>query len=365
MARRKASSKTQKIVESIVSRKANKILDTYDLIPTSSTLLNLACSDSPYGGFASGRMVNLIGDSSSGKSIVALTLLALCANNPKYKNYRLIYDDVENANSFDLEYLFGKTATKRIEAAFYNEDDVPIPSQYIEDFHCNIADALEDERPFIYVLDSFDALDAEQDAKKIEEIRNARRKNLKVSGTYSMAKPKKSSEILRNITADLKKTESVLIIISQTRDNINPISFETKTRSGGNALRFYATHEIWLAKAGGLKGKGQKRLIGNKVKAKIKKNKLTGKVREVNLRIYYDYGVDDIIPNIEFLVTEKHWKKSGNTIKATDFRMQGTLKSLVAAIESAGYEKELQLLVAKKWLEIEEELKLDRKPRFK
>lgn len=361
MARRKAN-KTKELVEKILGRKANKVLDTFDLLPTSSTLLNLACSDNPDGGFSTGRMVNLIGDSSSGKSIVALTLLALCANNPKYKHYRLIYDDVENANSFDLEYLFGETAANRIEAACYDEDNVPVPSQFIEDFHCNIADFLEDRVPFIYILDSFDALDAEQDAKKIEEIRDARRKNKKVAGTYSMAKPKKSSELLRNICTDLKKTESILIIISQTRDNINPISFETKTRSGGNALRFYATHEIWLAKTKPIKSK--KRVVGNEIKAKIKKNKLTGKIREIGMRIYYDYGVDDISANINFLVDEGVWKKAGSKIKAPDFKLTGMMKTIVAHIERHNMEDDLKDLVAETWTSIEEDLKLDRKPRF-
>jgi len=72
------------------------------LIPSGCTVLNLACSDDPTGAFTPGHMVNLIGDSSTGKTFLALTMLADIAHNSLFDDYRLIHDDVEEANEFDM-----------------------------------------------------------------------------------------------------------------------------------------------------------------------------------------------------------------------------------------------------------------------
>ena len=73
------------------------------LIPTGSTLLNCACSDLHTGGYGIGKITNLIGDSSSGKSLLALTSFAEVAMYTRYDDYRLIYDDVEAALEFNLD----------------------------------------------------------------------------------------------------------------------------------------------------------------------------------------------------------------------------------------------------------------------
>lgn len=331
------------------------------MVPTSSALFNCACSDNPNGGLSLGRMINLIGDSSSGKTFFAKSVFAEAAQIPFFDNYRFIMDDVENADDFNNEYLFGKRTAARIEAA-HMEDGEPCPSDTIEDFHFNISDALDDGRPFIYILDSADALDAKQDQEKIEDMRVARAKGNKVAGSYGMAKPKKWSEILRNICGRLKKTGSVLIIISQTRDNIDPMSFEKKTRSGGKALKFYAHHEVWLAMAGKIKKKD--RVIGNNVKAKISKNKITGKVREVEFAIFYDYGVDNIRSCVDFLVKEEWWKKNKLTIDASDLGISGTVEKLIQQIEDQGLEDQLKKTVGECWMDIEDSLRLDRKRKY-
>ena len=67
------------------------------LIPTGSVLLNLACSNSKRGGFGAGKMVNLIGDSSSGKTLLALSMFAEVAKLKQFKDYHFVYDDVEHA----------------------------------------------------------------------------------------------------------------------------------------------------------------------------------------------------------------------------------------------------------------------------
>ena len=362
-----------KIAKSIERRGSKKRVIVEDdrsllLLPTPSTLFNCACSDDPFGAFDAGHMINLIGDSSSGKTMFALGTGAEIFYSPKLReyDYKIVLDDVENANTFNMPYLFGREFAEAIEAPSYevvDGDTIPVPSRTIEDFHFNICDHLEGDRPIVYILDSFDALDAEQDIEKLESMREARRKGQKAKGTYAMAKPKKASELLRHICGRLKETNSLLIIISQTRDNIDAFSFEKRTRSGGRALKFYAHHEIWLAMAGKIKSKGH--VIGNSVLAKITKNKITGKQRDILFPIFYDYGVDDIRSMIDWMTKEKFWKQTKQTINAKDMKMKATAAKLIKTIESCGYERKVQRLVGKKWIELENSLRLDRKPRYR
>lgn len=308
-------------------------------------------------------MGNIIGDSDSGKTILVLSILAeMTTMGVVFDDYRFIFDDAEHANDFNMEKLFGKKCASRIEPPKLDEKGKFVNSDTIEDFHINISNALREGKPFVYILDSFDALDSDQDQEKFEEMRIAREKGEKASGSYSMSKAKKSSELLRNIISQLKKTKSYLMIISQTRDSIKLMSRPTKTRSGGRALKFYASHEMWLTNVKKLISK--KEIIGNQVEIRITKNKKTGKKRTVSFPIYYDYGVDNIRSSIEWLIEKDHWKKKKLTIEAKEFRIKGTIDTIIREIEKRNLEHKLKKIVGRKWLEVEESLKLNRKPKY-
>ena len=89
-----------------------------------------------------------------------------------------------------------------------------------------------------HVLDSMDALLAMASNKKFAKRKQATRGDgEEIKGSYGMDKPKENSESLRRALAGLRKTGSILIVISQTRDNIGfGAMFQPKTRSGGHAL---------------------------------------------------------------------------------------------------------------------------------
>lgn len=328
------------------------------LVPTGSTLLNLALSDSIHGGFDGGKIVNLIGDSSSGKTFIALSCFAEMAHSPAFGKYKFIYDDAEQASEFNLEYLFGKKTARRIQKPPNGH------SNLIEDFRDNILSALKEDEPFVYVLDSFDALSSEDEIKKVDEQAKAREKGNKTSGTYGMEKAKGASQLLRMIKTSLNKTNSVLIVISQTRDNIG-ISFAEKTRSGGKALKFYSTHEIWTAHIGHIKKKinDKDRKIGIRSRIKISKNKLTGKIQEVDVPIFYDYGIDDIRGMIEWLIEEGIWESKQGIIKSDKFNPM-TMEKLISCIEEDSKEGELRRIVKTEWQAIQENLKLNRKRKY-
>jgi len=354
----------------------NKSVEPKEFVSTGCTLVNLAYSDRARGGYQVGRIYNEIGDSSSGKSLKAWSTMAEAANNPEFDDYTLIYDDVECASCFDVKKLFGNKLYERLtlpnmmklselmeREEFEKIEDAS--SNYIQDFHMNVKDFIDQKKPFIYILDSFDALDSWDDEKKINKARAARKEgNEPSTGSYGTSKAKVASSILRDIKRSLKNTNSILIIISQVRDNLNAMAFGSKkTRSGGKALKFYSTVEAWLALGKQIKSK--ERMIGVNTILKTGKCRITGKLRSVEFPIYYDLGIDDVTANIEFLMKEKHWKGSGQNLKAPEFEFEGSKKSLIKHIEQNNLEEDLKDIVEKVWLEIEESLKLDwRKKRY-
>lgn len=343
---------------------------TKKLIPSVSTLLNLACSDNHRGSFGMGKMMNLVGESAAGKTLLSKSFFSMMASQKRFDDYLFIYDDAENADEFNDAKMFGKKAAKRIKAPAYKGTE-KVSSRTIEDFDLFVHSLLEAEIPFFYVLDSWDAIGAEADLKKARENRKRKAKGKELKGGgYNVAKQKKASQIMGGICAKLKKTNSGLLVLSQTRDNLEQFSFEKKIRSGGNALRFYASHEVWLDMVGKIPRK--KRVVGNKVRCTVKKNKITGKVREVRFPIYYDLsgGVDDIRSCIEFMVNEGNWTCTGTgvtpacTINAKDFEEKLKYPKLIQFIEENNLEKELSKITAITWHEIEESIKEDRKRRF-
>ena len=172
-----------------------------------------------------------------------------------------------------------------------------------------------------------------------------------------------SSEILRVIKGGLKETNSLVLIISQTRDNIGfGAMFQPKVRSGGKALKFYSCHEIWLTV--GKKIKKKELDIGADVIAKVSKNKLTGKKRDADFSLYYDYGVDNIQACIKFLLDQNVWKKTKMTVDSNGFCDPCTEVKMIDVIEKENKEQELYELVQKAWNDREDAVKLGRKSKY-
>ena len=346
---------TQQIEES--TKLKSKEIEEVTLFNTGSTELNLACSDTVKGAFPPGVMVNIVGDSHAGKTYLAHSILAEATLNPSFKDYRLIYDNSEAADTGGIARMFGKTLVERIEAPDGDRSDG------IHDFKVNIWKVLRGEKPFIYVLDSLDALTTSEANKQLDDAVDGK----KEKGSYGMEKPKVLSGILGPVCRKLQNTKSLLIILSQTRDDINPMSFQEKTRSGGRALKFYASYEMWLALIGTHRKKTGEfdRIVGSKTRVKVTKNKLTGKVREAEFSIYYDYGIDDIGEMIDFMVDGKYWSKpSEKTIKAVDLDLECSREKLIKQVEENNLEGKLREIVGQKWNEIEQAVQLGRKKKY-
>ena len=341
-------------------------------LSTGSTLLNLAISGNARIGFSEGQYVLFVGDTSSGKTWLSLTCFAEAAINEVFKDYRLIYDNAENGALMDMGFFFGDKAAKRIEAPRY-DDDEPVFSRTIEDFYYNVDDALEEETPFVYILDSVDALTSEPEEKKFGEHKEASRspKKKKPKGDYGDGKAKISSRNLRKVVGELEQSRSILIILNQTRDNIDAGLFESKkTRSGGWALEFYAHVVMWSSVGGHLKRsyKGKDRELGINSRIRVKKNRVTGRQRIVTVPIYHSFGIDDVGSCVDYLVEEKVWKKNSNgVITATKIgpTVETKRDKLIKIIEERELQDDIQDLVQQTWDDIEEACRVERKSRYR
>lgn len=322
--------------------KVKRKIDPASLIPSGSTTFNLECSDHIEGAFQLGKFTNMIGDSSSGKSLFCWTSLAECSHDVRFDNYDLIMADCEQAGEFDIPFLFGKKTAARVKNL---EDDAP---DTVEQFIDQIGDLIEKGKPFIYILDSLDSVTSEAEMLLEATNRKKRKKQQKAEGSYNLEKQKAMSKFFRTTKKALRKMKSAIIIISQTRDNIGFGGFlNPKSRSGGKALKFYSTHEVWGSV--GKKKKKNGRTILTETAWKITKNKVTGRHGIAYFNIVQDYGIDDIGSCVDFLIEEGEWKSSSetsiNTKGFAGFEKNASRKELLSKIgkDKSLYQKLKQL----------------------
>lgn len=331
--------------------------------PTGSTLLNLAVSSKAFGGLRAGCYYYLVGDSMAGKTWISMNTFAEANINPKFDEYRFIYDGPEGGALMNIAKYFGKETKARIESPSEAGD-----SYYIEDFYSNIKRLFSEGYPFIYVLDSMDTLESLQEEQKEDRDEKNRKSGKDTPGAYGgLNKAKINSRKLgRVVNKQLPANGSILIILGQTRDNLS--GYGGKTRAGGRALRFYATAEIWLSRGNRIKKiiNRKERKIGSYCKATVKKSRETGKERVADFSILDDFGIDDIGDCIDFLVSEKRFNKKpkGRIIIAPEFEFQGKRESLIWHIEKNELENELRELTQEVWREIEIMTKPKRKKRY-
>jgi RecA/RadA recombinase len=336
-----------------------------DLLSTGSTLLDLACSGRLRGGFAKGHYYLIVGDSNAGKTWICNSTLAEAAINKHFDGYRLIYDNPEDGVLMDLEKFFGKAA-KRIEPPARDKTGNPIYSSTVEEFYFHVDDAVDHGKPFIYICDSMDSLSSETEGDKFKEQKAAYLKGKAVSGSYGDGKAKKNSAGIRQALHKLKRTGSILIVVAQTRDRVAGYGFDSKTRSGGHALKFYATIEIWASIIKKLTAdvKGKELQTGIVSRFQVKRTRVTGAERAVEVPIYWSHGIDNTGSCVRYLVDWKHWPKASGIIHAKEFNLKLDEEALIRHIEEQGMERELQVLVQGVWREIDAKCSIQRKKRY-
>jgi len=333
------------------------------LFPSGCTLFNLACSGNYRGFSPKGKTVNIIGDSNAGKSMLVLTILSAIYHKFN-EEFILIHDDVECANTFDMEALFGKKFSMYLQKP-------PVPYGAIatvENFVRNIKKLSDIGKPFVYVLDSWDALKTESDNTKLEELVEG-----EVKASYKTDKARVGSDWLGWANGVVSQAGGLLIIVSQSKVNIGINSmFQPKTRSGGASLRYYSSIECWLAIGGRIQSAVHKMPIGTKCVLKVSRSRITGKERTVNFPILNVYGIDDTLANVEYMVEMNAFKKKGSYIIPVGLfegqdEAQFQKKELVSIIERDNLTLRLRKMVQNTWDEIEAEIAKEmagRTPKF-
>ena len=356
-------SEVEQVKEALLKKSQPNVVPVKDLLGTGATLLNLGCSGKTFGGLAKGTYNLFVGDTDSGKSLFSRAFMAEAAMNPAFDGYNLIYDDVERAALINTARFFGRKAAGRIKL---------IHSTTVEDMYAGIITDLKKGKPFIRVVDSETSLSCDADVKRAEAV--AKKKATgegEVAGSFGVEKAKAHSQMLRQLMGPLKDTNSILVIVNQTRDNIGFGSqFNPKVRPGGNALEFYATVQMWSSVRQKLTTtyKGKQVETGIRSKIKVKRSRLTGRQIEVEIPIYWSSGIDDVGSMVDWLCEWKHWGgKKGEDDKeiiAPEFDFTGKREALIRMVQADEREPELQGVVAKVWEEIESACSIERKSRY-
>jgi uncharacterized membrane protein len=279
-----------------------------------------------------------------------------------------VYDNAENGVLMPIEKYFGKKLADRIRPPKGTWAD-QTNSSSLEECYFNLDDYLK-AGPCIYIVDSMDSLVPEEDEEKFDADKALWKKGKKPeSGSFGTKKARVNSSMVRMAVGKIEKSKSILIVVSQTRSRIGPgATYDPKTVSGGNAMKFYCHQEMWTSVRETLKKNvnGTDRVIGNKVRVKIKKNRLTGYDDVLHFTFYKRHGIDDVGSTIDFLVEEKVWKKAegGSSIDTGEFGLKGSREKLVQQIETQGLERKLRKVAGRAWDEIQEACKVQRKKRY-
>lgn len=313
-------------------------------------------------GYKIGKIYNLVGDTSTGKTFLACESIA--KNHSIHgKEFVWNYDDCEGGFTFTKD-LYG----------FEIKDKDHYTSKTVEDLYNNIhffVENIKNNEVGLYVVDSLDALTSKETIERGEErLKYAKKGKEYDKGTYGTNKPKfLSQEFFPKITDLIEQNNVVLLIISQVRDNIGVMFGKKHTRSGGKALDFYCHSVEWLAVSEKLRviADGKKIDKGVRIKSRTEKSKTPRPFRTVYTTVLFDYGVDDIGSNVDYLhdfITETGKGAAKTKAKLTYNDKEYLRDDFIDFVESEGIEDDIIFDTIKKWETFEDKIKTKRKKKY-
>ena len=244
------------------------------------------------GGWAMGRVSNVIGDTSSNKTGAAIE--AMANFRVKYPDGYIWYLDAEAA--FDIDYA-KKIGLPDDDKTFVSKTrDIKTTAAMINKA---IELVKEEDVPGFFGIDSYDALwPLNEKGELAEGFDGAKRASL-------------LNSLITVVTPRVEEANMHLMVVSQVRDNIGA-TFGDKFRiSGGKALPFYASQRVMFAKIKELTKtvEGVKDAYGILVKAKCKKNKIGVPFRSCEFPVEFYYGINDLLANLTWLNMVKKLKE--------------------------------------------------------
>ncbi|MCD8195135.1 MAG: recombinase RecA [Coprobacillus sp.] len=251
-----------------------------DVIPTGSLLLDEALG---VGGYPKGRIVEIYGPESSGKTTLALHAIAECQK----KGGRAAFIDAEHA--IDPEYA------KRLGVDI---DELILSQPSSGEEALEIVEILAGSNNFdLIIVDSVAAL-----------VPQAELEGDMVDSSVGM-QARLMSKALRKITGTLNKSSCAVIFINQLREKVGVLYGNPETTSGGRALKFYSTIRLDIRRTEAIKQGAD--VIGNTVRVKVVKNKVAPPFKQCDIDIIYGQGISKTGEVLDLAVEKGIINKSG------------------------------------------------------
>ncbi len=257
----------------------NRTMDV-ETISTGSLSLDIALGA---GGLPVGRIVEIFGPESSGKTTLTLEVIAAAQRQGK----TCAFIDAEHA----LDPIYARKLGVNIDELLVSQPDTG--EQALE-----ICDALARSGAVdVIVIDSVAALTPKAEIEG------------EMGDSHMGLQARMLSQAMRKLTGNLKQSNCLAIFINQIRMKIGIMFGNPETTTGGNALKFYASVRLDIRRTGAIKDGDE--IIGNETRIKVVKNKIAAPFKEANTQILYGKGFNRFGELIDLGVKHKFIEKSG------------------------------------------------------
>ena len=274
--------------------------DTAGFIDTGSYIFNALLSGSIYGGIPNNKITAIAGETSTGKTFFCLGMVQhFLESNP---DAGVIYFESESAISKQMIEDRGIDSNRMLLVPVTTVQEFRLQAIKILDKYNE--QTAEERKPLMFVLDSLGMLST---SKEVEDSEAGKE-------TRDMTRAQVVKSIFRVLTLKLGKANVPLIVTNHTYDVVGAY-IPTKEMGGGSGLKYAASTIVYLSKK---KEKDGKEVVGNIIKCKTAKSRLTKENSDVETRLYYDRGLDRYYGLLE--LGEKHgvFERKGNRIIVGD-----------------------------------------------